>query len=58
MKTHHDLLKQAAMQALNDLFSDKSVDRDTTKESLGEISEEIATMFTAMRDDEKKGTGE
>lgn len=44
---HKDLLA-AAKKAVNDLFSDTSVDSDETKESLDEVREEVNELLSTI----------
>jgi len=47
MKTHNELY-EAALGAISDLFSDKSVSQEETKESLQGLIDEIDTLMDSL----------
>lgn len=44
----HDDLVEAAKQAINKVFGDQSVGRETTKESLEELASDIEVMLDTL----------
>ena len=48
-KSKHQILFEAAKSAVDDVFSDKSVDRETTKATLKSIKDEIEMMLDTLR---------
>ena len=45
------MTKERIIEALNELFSDRSVPPETTMESMREIKEEIETLIDCLRSD-------
>jgi hypothetical protein len=48
MPTEHEQLVEAAKKAINAVFSDDSVDQDTTRESLQELLDELELLQEAL----------
>jgi len=48
-KSKHQILFEVAKSAVDDVFSDKSVDRETTKATLKSIKDEIEMMLDSMK---------
>jgi hypothetical protein len=44
----HDVLVERAKQAISAVFSNRSVDKNTTRESLNELASEIDIMIDAL----------
>ena len=50
----HAALVETAKSALNDVFSDRSVSRTVTIESLQDLSSDIDTMLAALDSDQQR----
>jgi hypothetical protein len=46
--TTHEILLRDAQDAINDLFSDRSVDQSQTRRSLEELRDEIDVMLETL----------
>jgi hypothetical protein len=52
MARQHDRLVTLAKEAIRAVFSDQSVGRATTRESLGELADEVQSNIDAVSDDD------
>jgi uncharacterized coiled-coil protein SlyX len=55
--TRHEQLKQAALEAIQALFSDRSVSQEQTRESLEEVVTESEMYIDAINEDLKHSEG-
>jgi hypothetical protein len=46
--SNNELLLKAAKDALNNLFSDTSVDKEVCRENLGELRDEIDSLLESL----------
>jgi hypothetical protein len=53
MASKHKKLVDDAKEKITAVFSDRTVDRSQTKESLEELATEVETCLSAMSDDEE-----